>query len=98
DLDLDELTRRGEAIEVHHLVVPRTAAQTGGVRPRGPLDEHLERAADEPLPPLRCAALDHRDEPLEPRDLELVRDLVTEFGGLGATAGRVEEGEGAVVA
>ena len=47
-------------------VRPRRRARVGAARP---LDEHLDRAPDEPLRALAGAALDDLDEPLEPRDL-----------------------------
>ena len=41
---------------------------------REALDEHVERAADEPLGALAGAALDDLDEALHALDLDLVRD------------------------
>src|SRR6188472_4000167 len=49
DLDLDEIPRRREPAEVHDLVVTRAAAQARRVGARRALDEHLQRAPDEPL-------------------------------------------------
>ena len=46
---------------------------------RRALDEHVERAADEPLRALAGAPLDHLDEALHAFDRDLVRDeLVAE--------------------
>ena len=66
----------GEAVEVDDLVVAGAAADAAGVGARRALDEHVERAADEPLRALARAALDDLDEALHPLDGDLVRDEV----------------------
>src|SRR5581483_543242 len=73
DLDLNEVSGRGEAIEVDDLVVGCAAPQAARIRARGTFDQHLERASDEPLSALVRAALDHLDQPLEPLHLDLMR-------------------------
>ena len=98
DLDVDVLAGLREAGEVDDLVVARAAAQAARVGARRALDEHLQRAPDEPLRALAGAALDDLDQPLHALDLLLVRDGVLELGRLGAAARREDERERAVVA
>src|ERR1051325_5180360 len=80
DLDFDVLAWARQAAEVDHLVVARAAAQPARIGPRRPLDEDLERAADEALRALVSAALDDFHQALHPRHLDLVRDLVGQLG------------------
>src|SRR3954469_17182894 len=99
DRHRDDLARRGQAVEVDDLVVGRAAADAAGVVAVGALHEHVERAADEPLRTLPRPPLDDPDEPLHALDAHLVREeVLREPGRLGASAGRVDEGEGAVEA
>src|SRR3954447_16653980 len=63
DLDYHELTRRGDPVEVHDLVVPRPAPQPGRVGAGRALDEDLELPVDEPLRAPARPPLHDLDEP-----------------------------------
>ena len=98
DLDLDDLARRAETLEVHDLVVPRAAAQLRGSVRDGPSTSTSSVRPDEPLGALAGAALDDLDEALHRSHLDLVRRLVGQRRRLGAAARRVDERERAVEA
>src|SRR4051794_41489673 len=94
DLHRDDLPGAGQAVEVHDLVVTGATADAARIGPRRAFDEHVERAADEPLRPLPGATLHDLDEALESLDRRLVRDeILGERGRLGATTRRVDERE-----
>jgi hypothetical protein len=79
--------------------VARSAAHALGVGARGALDEHLERAPDEPLRALARLALDQLDELLHALHLQRVgHHALGDARRLGAAPRREHEREGAVIA
>src|SRR5437588_4893087 len=98
DLDPDELSRGGQAVEVDDLVVRRAATHSARVGARGAFDEHLKCPSDEPLRSFVGPSLDDLDEAPESLHLDPARHLVGQRGRLRPPARRVGERERAVVA
>ena len=67
---------RPRPVKFTTLLCRERPAQAGWIGPRRTLDEHVERAADEPLGALVRPPLHHLDQSLQALDLELVRHLI----------------------
>src|ERR1700722_2907092 len=99
DLHLRQLAGRSEAGEVDDLVVACASALALGVCTRGPFDKPLHGTAHEALRALGGATLDHLNKPFHALYLDRMgHDPLGHLGCLGASTGREDEGERAVIA
>ena len=76
----------------------RAATKAAWIRTRGSLDQHVDRAPDEPFGPFAPTALDDLHQALHPFHLDPVRDLVGQRRRRGPPARREHERERAVIA